>query len=392
MAPTDYDSDDEGQELRTDEYGDRFEDYGFIKRAEEHKLMGNADFQKERFEKALKEYECAHDQLLTVAHDKSIVIGKRKWNDVVVMRAMIHLNKSACHYKLKNWSPAADAAQECLMGNVREEMMYTDPTIRAKVKAAEKSHGKSEVAFLEEKLPKGTRSKAWFRLSRCYANLGHLDRAKEALAKAMEHCEDKQTLAEMNQHALRVDTLEKQQKQKQKQQFKGFFEKLQDRGGYVDAKTATKAKWDTLDYNTKLRLIEELDDSDGDDEVLMPVAELLLRVRRREPRRPSYLPRSRRRRAMRPHMPWRMPRIWPSRRTPCMPPKTSRPIVRATPSGERSSGASVRSSRRWTSSRRTSSKRRGSAWLDGSRVPIRRSTTATLISSSAPAIFPLYAC
>lgn len=275
MAPTDYDSDDEGQELRTDEYGDRFEDYGFIKRAEEHKLMGNADFQKERFEKALKEYECAHDQLLTVAHDKSIVIGKRKWNDVVVMRAMIHLNKSACHYKLKNWSPAADAAQECLMGNVREEMMYTDPTIRAKVKAAEKSHGKSEVAFLEEKLPKGTRSKAWFRLSRCYANLGHLDRAKEALAKAMEHCEDKQTLAEMNQHALRVDTLEKQQKQKQKQQFKGFFEKLQDRGGYVDAKTATKAKWDTLDYNTKLRLIEELDDSDGDDEVLMPVAELL---------------------------------------------------------------------------------------------------------------------
>ena len=36
---------------------------------------------------------------LTVAHDKSILIGKRKWNDVVVLRSTLHLNKSTCHYK-----------------------------------------------------------------------------------------------------------------------------------------------------------------------------------------------------------------------------------------------------------------------------------------------------
>lgn len=267
MASAEPDSDDDVLELRKDEYGERFEDYGFLRRAEDHKQQGNTDFSKDRYEKALKEYECSLDQLLTVAHDKSIIIGKRKWNDVVVLRSTIQLNRSACHFKLGEWQKSADAALECLIGNVREEMMYTDPKIRAKVKEAEAKSGKlaESATTLEQKLPKATRAKAWFRLARCRTNLGHLDRAKEALAKALEVCEDTQTLAEMNQHALRLDTLEKREKQKQKQQFKGFFEKLQDRGGYVDAKTQTKAKWDTLDYAQKVKQIEELDDSDGDD-------------------------------------------------------------------------------------------------------------------------------
>ena len=37
---------------------------------------------------------------LTIAYDKSILIGKKKWNDVVVLRSTLHLNKSTCHYKL----------------------------------------------------------------------------------------------------------------------------------------------------------------------------------------------------------------------------------------------------------------------------------------------------
>ena len=36
---------------------------------------------------------------LTIAYDKSIVIGKKKWNDIVVMRSTLHLNKSTCFYK-----------------------------------------------------------------------------------------------------------------------------------------------------------------------------------------------------------------------------------------------------------------------------------------------------
>ena len=38
---------------------------------------------------------------LTIAYDKSILIGKKKWNDVVVLRSTLHLNKSTCHYKLQ---------------------------------------------------------------------------------------------------------------------------------------------------------------------------------------------------------------------------------------------------------------------------------------------------
>lgn len=39
-------------ELQRDEYGDLFEDYGFLKRAEESKAFGNEAFSKERYEKA----------------------------------------------------------------------------------------------------------------------------------------------------------------------------------------------------------------------------------------------------------------------------------------------------------------------------------------------------
>ena len=43
-------------ELQQDEYGDLFEDYGFLKRAEESKASGNEAFSKERYEKAIESY------------------------------------------------------------------------------------------------------------------------------------------------------------------------------------------------------------------------------------------------------------------------------------------------------------------------------------------------
>merc|ERR1719183_1692194 len=99
MADRDSDSDsdsdsDNGPKIRKDEYGEPFEDYGFLKRAEEFKAIGNADFKKERYEKALNEYAKALDQLITVEHDKSLLISKPKWEDVVVLRSTIHLNIS----------------------------------------------------------------------------------------------------------------------------------------------------------------------------------------------------------------------------------------------------------------------------------------------------------
>merc|ERR1719414_1604617 len=96
---SDSDSEEEQRRVKRDEYGDIFEDYGFLKRAEEYKEKGNSEFKKERFERALREYDGSLEQLLTVAYDKSIVLGKRKWGDVVVLRSTVHLNKSACHYK-----------------------------------------------------------------------------------------------------------------------------------------------------------------------------------------------------------------------------------------------------------------------------------------------------
>mmetsp|Transcript_116459 Transcript_116459/g.324545 ORF Transcript_116459/g.324545 Transcript_116459/m.324545 type:complete len:467 (+) Transcript_116459:100-1500(+) len=272
FGPDISDSDsDEDRRIKRDEYGDIFEDYGFLKRAEEYKEKGNSEFKKERYERALKEYDLALEQLLTVAYDKSITLGKRKWNDVVVMRSTIHLNKSTCHYKLERWKEAVEEANECLVGNIRDEQMFTDPHIRHKVKQAERKHGRSDITLLEQRLPRHVRAKAWFRLSRCYAHLEYMDRAKDALAKSLEMCEDPQFLAEMSQHSVRIDVLEKQQRERQKKQFKGFWDKLQDRGGYferaVEKEAQRQAEWDSLNYEEKFYRVQELDDSEDEDEL-----------------------------------------------------------------------------------------------------------------------------
>uniref|UniRef100_A0A7S4QXF0 Uncharacterized protein n=1 Tax=Alexandrium monilatum TaxID=311494 RepID=A0A7S4QXF0_9DINO len=270
---SDSDSDDD-RRIKRDEYGDMFEDYGFLTRAEEHKERGNSEFKRERYERAMKEYDMALENLLTVAYDKSVVLGKRKWNDVVIMRSTIHLNKSTCHYKLERWQQAADEANECLLGNVRDEQMFTDPHIRAKVKEAERKHGRSDVTLVEHRLPRPLRAKAWFRLSRCFAQILHLDRAKEAMAKALEMCDDDGLLAEMSQHSLRIDVLERQQKERQKKQFKGFWDKLQDRGGYLERgaekEALRKAEWDNLNYEERFNKAQELDMSDDDEDDAMP--------------------------------------------------------------------------------------------------------------------------
>lgn len=245
--------------LQRDEYGDIFEDYGFLKRAEAFKGEGNKAFAKERFEKALAEYDDALEQLLTIAYDKSIVIGKKKWNDIVVMRSTLHLNKSTCFYKLKDWQQSLDAALECLVGNHRDEMLFTDPHIRHKLKESERKSGHAGATLVEFRLPRITRAKAWFRASQCYGHLDFLDKAKDALAKALEACDDQGLIAEISQHSLRLDTLERLQKDKQKKQFAGFWDKFQDRGGYSEGKNDAQ-EWDKLKYWERFKHVEEYEE------------------------------------------------------------------------------------------------------------------------------------
>ncbi|CAE7775332.1 unnamed protein product, partial [Symbiodinium pilosum] len=245
---------------KRDEYGDLFEDYGFLKRAEARKEAGNEAFGKERFEKALAEYDDALEQLLTVAYDKSIVVGKRKWNDVVVMRSTLHLNKSTCFYKMKDWQQSLDSALECLVGNHRDEMLFTDPHIRHKIKESERKSGHSGVNLVEFRLPRTTRAKAWFRASQCYGHLDFLDKAKDALAKALEACDDQGMIAEISQHSLRLDTLERLQKDKQKKQFAGFWDKFQDRGGYSESGKQETQDWDKLKYWERFKHVEDYEE------------------------------------------------------------------------------------------------------------------------------------
>eukprot|EP00930_Biecheleria_cincta_P082310 TRINITY_DN72068_c0_g1_i1.p1 TRINITY_DN72068_c0_g1~~TRINITY_DN72068_c0_g1_i1.p1 ORF type:complete len:461 (-),score=109.46 TRINITY_DN72068_c0_g1_i1:132-1514(-) len=259
-----YGEQDDG--LQYDEYGELFEDFGFLKRAELSKAAGNEAFKKDRFESALQQYDIALEGLLTVAYDKSILIGKKKMNDVIVLRSTLNLNRSTCFYKLKQWQDSLDSALECLVGSHRDEMMLTDAHVRHKVKESDRKHGHAGVTFIEQRLPRLTRAKAWFRASQCYGHLDYLDKAKDALAKALEMCDDEGLMAEISQHSLRIDTLERLQRDKQKVQFRGFWDKLQDRGGYADekAKNATgkrsKENWDTLNYWEKYKDVEDFEE------------------------------------------------------------------------------------------------------------------------------------
>lgn len=238
--------------LRKDEYGDLFEDYGFLKRAEDYKKRGNEAFKRDLFEAALKEYDSALDQLVTVAFDKSITIGKRKWHDVVILRSTIHLNKSTCYFKLQQWQKSLQEAMECLIGNAREELMLADPQIRQRVLQAQQESGEIALTLLEKRLPRMTRAKAWFRASLCHANLLFLDRARETLQQAIENCDDEQLQVELSQHGTRIGLLERQQKQRQKRQFRGFWDKLQGGAGYAPAKD-----WDYLQYDERFREAEQ---------------------------------------------------------------------------------------------------------------------------------------
>lgn len=258
MSPADNSGDESGEEAlkqRLDEYGEPFEDYGFFKRAEEKKEAGNRHFKKGGFAKALEEYDAALQDCLVLSGDPSVVLGKLKWRDVVVFRSTLQLNKSTCRLKMKEYEEANALALECLVGNSREQQMLSDPQIRQRVQEAAKETASLGECLVENKLPRALRAKAWFRISRCNTELGFLDRAREALAKALEMADDLALQQEISQQGTHIGDLERKEHARQKGQFKGFFDKLQAQGGYADLSVGVD--------DTGAQRVEELDDAEA---------------------------------------------------------------------------------------------------------------------------------
>mmetsp|Transcript_380 Transcript_380/g.1198 ORF Transcript_380/g.1198 Transcript_380/m.1198 type:complete len:334 (+) Transcript_380:107-1108(+) len=246
-----------------DEHGEAFQDFGFLARAEGHKATGNVDFGHGNFEAALREYEAALQLLGTIAEDRSMVIGQKKWDEIVVLRSVIHLNKSACFYKLKSWQDAIREASRCLTGNVQMEKARTHPHILASARP-------SDIPQVDPRLVGATRTKAWLRMSECYLHLGHFGRARHAAVKAMQACGDDGARSRISQHSERIAALAQKEQRKQRARFQGFWEKLEQQGGYAKREASRRGQatsgWGGLSPAEKLQHAEALDGSGGESE------------------------------------------------------------------------------------------------------------------------------
>eukprot|EP00746_Dinoflagellata_sp_MGD_P167033 gnl/MRDRNA2_/MRDRNA2_97338_c0_seq1.p1 gnl/MRDRNA2_/MRDRNA2_97338_c0~~gnl/MRDRNA2_/MRDRNA2_97338_c0_seq1.p1 ORF type:complete len:543 (+),score=158.40 gnl/MRDRNA2_/MRDRNA2_97338_c0_seq1:100-1728(+) len=264
----DDDSDNDKKfKITYDEYGEQFEDYGFLTRAQQKKEAGNRHFQRERYAEAMKQYQEALNDCVTLNADPSIKLSKKKWIDIVIFRATIHMNKSTCWFKQRDYRQSCACAVECIVGNIREQSMFADYHIRQKLKKGERKEGTMGSQILvEQRLPRWLRAKAWFRMSQCYCNLEYCDRAKEALAKSLEMAEGPM-IDQIQVHMAKIEAVEKACDRRQRKQFSGFFNKLQDRGGYMEDEEDDEKKgpeWDRLNYEQKFKKIQELDDSDDE--------------------------------------------------------------------------------------------------------------------------------
>jgi tetratricopeptide (TPR) repeat protein len=265
MPPAD--SDDEELAPTKDEDGALFQDYGFLASAEMHKQKGNEEFKKAQYYKALKEYDLALEVLVAVLQDSSVTLSEKKFNEWVEVNGKLHLNKSTCYYKLKQWQPAIKEAAACLAGDEPEETKYVDPYIGGKIEHPDRKLGYVTVAYVEKRLPKITQAKAWFRMAKCYAQMGFPIRAQHIILKAREVSDgDKMMMEEISTLWKQVSAVKKKQKEKQAKQFEGYFEKLGDQGGYMTKKAAKGHKYGQMSREQKVMYLERLDDEDGEDD------------------------------------------------------------------------------------------------------------------------------
>jgi len=253
---------------KKDEQGDLFLDFGFLARAEACKAAGNIAFKSDSFDQALLEYDGALALLKTLAQDPSIKVGKKKWDDIVVLRSTIYLNKSACQYKLKNWGLAIEDASACLVGNVREDVKNAALHVQKRWEELSEKMAWLSVPEVDRRLPRATCAKAWFRLTKCHANLGYPDRAKYVAAKALKACDSKDLRTEILQFSKPFDSMVRRQKAMQKKQYQLLWKKLDMEGGYMpkkfDRKSRARDQFGSLGNADKVKHLEELDGSDGD--------------------------------------------------------------------------------------------------------------------------------
>mmetsp|Transcript_81366 Transcript_81366/g.230516 ORF Transcript_81366/g.230516 Transcript_81366/m.230516 type:complete len:332 (+) Transcript_81366:63-1058(+) len=231
MAPQEPESDDE-KLLSKDKYGEAFKDYGFLKCAEEHRSLGNEQYKDQSFQRALQEYEAALQLLTAIAEDRAITVGEQMWDDIIVFRSLVQLNKSACHHKLGQWAEAIDAAVACLAGNLPVELQHTYPHILANTRP-------QDIPTVDTRVPKPARAKAWFRISDCQLRLGFFARAKSSAAKAAKVCESDSTRKMLAAHSKRILAVEKRERLHQKQQYWG---KMEAQGGYVKQDSSSRAR------------------------------------------------------------------------------------------------------------------------------------------------------
>merc|ERR1711948_212536 len=119
----------------------------------------------------------------------------------------------------------------------------------------------------EKRLPKVTQAKAWFRMAKCYAQMGFPIRAQHIILKAREVCDgDKMMMEEISTLWKQVSVVKKKQKEKQAKQFEGYFEKLGNQGGYMTKKMTKSHKYGQMTLEQKVRHLERLDDEDGEDD------------------------------------------------------------------------------------------------------------------------------
>merc|ERR1712050_112737 len=103
--------------------------------------------------------------------------------------------------------------------------------------------------------------------AKCYTQMGFPIRAQQIVLKAREVCDgDKMMLEEIALLWKQIGTLKKKQKEKQAKQFEGYFEKLGDQGGYMTKKAAKAKKFGEMNQEQKVKLLERLDDEDGEDD------------------------------------------------------------------------------------------------------------------------------
>lgn len=280
QIPEGFVTDHRGFPVKSEDGKEPFEDFGFLAKTEEKRQEGNHHFREGKYEEAIYSYGEAMMCATTMTTDPSIKLGKSKWAEVLILRSTIALNKSTAHLKIGEYRVAAEMAVECVFGPPRERQVTAEAKAQREQEYLIEQEGMAlgfippkdppkKLKPLWKKLPRALRAKAWFRVAQCNAALDYPDRVREALAMALNDCTD-DTIPEIQQFVIRFNQDQKDHKLKEKKMYMGFFNKLDESGGYMnDFHTQQKEKrkrFDALSIEEKFRKVNEMSDSEDEED------------------------------------------------------------------------------------------------------------------------------